>query len=258
MKGRSPLSFARKLALLALLLAPTAAAQLNITGPRDLTLAPGSETRITYQVSNDLPTAVDAILFFQDVLQLPDGAITYLDAGSLPASIHPLLTFEASEVQVPPNGSVTVPVTVRVPEDATGGYWGVIGVDTRPDPLQQNQVGLRVRYAMVTKLDVEGKSTRLVRLHDLQHQVSEQGSFIVFTLENAGDTYERPHITAEFHTAQGAAGATERAFVVHPGNLLEARLPLPDSLPEGSYGVRLTVRLDGQAPEQYVLTITHR
>lgn len=112
-----------------------------------------------------------------------------------------------------------------------------------------------MRYAMVTKLDVVGASTRAVRLHDLRHQPGEHGDFVAFTLENAGDTYERPNVTAEFHTVDGAAATTNRAFVVHPGNVIEARLPIPAGLPAGTYGVRVTTKLDGQAPAQHVLTV---
>ena len=51
------------------------------------------------------------------------------------------------------------------------------------------------------------------------------------------------------------AAAASRAFVVHPGNVIEARLPIPAGLPAGTYGVRVTTQLDGQAPAQHVLTV---
>jgi len=240
-----------------LLLAPAAVAQVAITGPQDLTLPPGAETTVTYQVVNDLPTPVEAVLLLQDVLQLSDGAITYLPPGRLQTSIHQLLAFETTSVRVPANDRVDVTATLRAPENATGGYWGVIGVDAI-DPQRPGHLGARALFSIVTKLDIEGASTRAVHLRDLAYEHTGQRALVTFTLVNAGDTYERARLTIELHGPGGVAGQVTRTLPVHPNKVVPARIPLPDPLPAGEYQARVTLEADGLEPHEHTLTITHR
>lgn len=225
--------------LLVVALLGVSVAQLSISGPRELSVPAGERVVVPFTIRNATGGPIEARLFLQDIVQFADGGVTFLEAGSLPESIYHLLSFEALVVKVPAASAMIVDGVVSVPQDAAGGFWGVVGVDVAEG---SNGPGLRVRHALITSLVVEGVTRRDVGMRD----VVQEGRFISFLVVNDGEALERVEVTGVFHAGSGLVAEASTSISVHPGNSLEGSFAVPESLPAGVYSVLVSSSSGGE------------
>ena len=233
----------RFLTLCALLLLGSARAQVNITGPRDLDLQPGETRTVEYVISNPGDTPVPAVVFMNDYMQQPDGSLVHIPARTLPGSFSHIATFGRLEYTIPAKGSVVVPVQIQLPKTPLGGYWGVVGVDilNNSSATGNNQVGFKIRYAMVTAATVVGMTQRDISIDNLSGTTRDGKTTLDFTLSNNGTAYERYAIKVRLVDLQGKTVEAQMSSVLLPGLTVDLSLPIPEKLASGTYGVFATL-----------------
>jgi uncharacterized membrane protein len=258
MKCYLPSRTIKALFLVAMSLSSAALAEVTISGPRHLELEPGSTHTAEYTLANSGDEAVQATVFFNDYAQMPDGSLVHVPAKSLPQSLFNIASFDRLEYTLPPQSSRVVPLRITVPEDALGGYWGVVGVETPPPPTPegQNTLGLHVRYAMVTALDITGQAQSEVRIDNLAATTTEAGAAAVsLTITNVGNLYERFELTLTFESTSGESHVATHSSVALPGQSIDLVLPVPAELPAGNYAVFATLSYRDGAQAEAVGTV---
>ncbi|GGK29746.1 hypothetical protein GCM10008955_24470 [Deinococcus malanensis] len=246
----------KTLSLLALLsLASSAAADVYISGPRTLTLKPGTNEVIEYTLTNSGTSPVRATIFSNDYTQAPDGTMVHAPALSLPHSLERFMKFNQTAYVVPAQGTVKVRANVSVPATATGGYWGVIGVDAETPAVSAggNAVGIRVRYAMVTALEVTGTMNHDVRIENV---ATESGSSpnVQVTFRNSGNAYERFTLRVTYQDTAGRKTETTLPSVVLPGTV-DLVVAAPPTLAAGTYAVFVTAEYANGTRAEAVSTV---
>lgn len=241
------------LALAAFMTLSAASADVFISGPRTLDLKPGASETVEYVLTNSGDESVRATLFTNDYLQAPDGSMVHAPALSLPQSLARFMKFNQTAFVVPAKSSVTARVNVSVPMNAAGGYWGVVGVDAETPPVKgtgANAVGIHVRYAMVTALNVSGTVKHAISIQNVA-SVGDKPELQV-TFQNTGNAYERISLRVVYqNVATGASVEYTRPYVVLPGSV-DLAVPVPASLPAGSYAVFVTGEYAGGARAEAV------
>ncbi|GGJ28366.1 hypothetical protein [Deinococcus roseus] len=228
---------------IAALLLGSAAAQVNITGPRDLELQPGESRTVNYVLNNPGDTEVPAVVFMNDYMQQPDGALVHIPAKTLPGSFSRIASFGRLEYTIPARGTVVVPVQITMPKTALGGYWGVVGVDVldNKSTTNGNQVGFKIRYAMVTAVTVAGVTRHEISIDNLGGQTEKGLTALALTLSNLGTAYERYSLKVRIVDLQGKTVESQMASVLLPGLTVDLSLPIKDKLAAGTYGVFATL-----------------
>jgi uncharacterized membrane protein len=225
--------------LLLLALGGTAFAKVNIDGPRTVEMAPGESRTVLYTISNDGEEPAEARIFFNDYAQQSNGRLQHIPAASLPQSLFGIADFGATEYVLAPGESATVPLTITVPEEPAGGYWGVIGVEAPPPPRdgEGNALTFNIRYAMVTSIEVTGVAHHEVSIDNLSALDTNDQEIIVVTIRNSGNAYQRFELAISFEGAGGVSETIQARDVVLPGLTIDYAVQVPNDLPAGPYGV---------------------
>lgn len=236
---RSFVSFRALLWLLLLVHGTAALAKVNIDGPRTVQMAPGETRTLRYTISNDGEDQVEASIFFNDYAQRSNGSLQHIPAASLPQSLFAVAEFGPTEYVLAPGASAVVPLTVTIPEEAEGGYWGVIGAETPPPPRngEGNAVAFNIRYAMVTSIEITGVIQHDVSIDNLSPLSNAGEEAIVVTIRNSGNGYQRFELSLDLEGPEGVSESIGVRGVVLPGLTIDYVVQVPDHLPDGGYGV---------------------
>jgi uncharacterized membrane protein len=226
--------------LLLMALGGIAFAKVTIDGPRTVEMAPGESQTVLYTISNDGEEPVEARIFFNDYVQQSNGTLQHIPAASLPQSLFGIADFGATEYVLAPGGSAAVPLTITVPQEPAGGYWGVIGVEAPPPPPangQGNALTFNIRYAMVTSIEVTGVAHHEVSIDNLSALDAGDEELIIVTIRNSGNAYQRFELAISFEGAGGVSETIQVRDVVLPGLTIDYTVQVPSDLPAGPYGV---------------------
>lgn len=188
----------------------------------------------------------------------------YRPPGTLAQSCGPWCHLAPVELAVSEGETLTIRVTIAVPEEARpGGYWAALTVNELPDPLEPRPEGIAVRfYASVSvgiyvEIPPVTRSARILGLHC-------DGERIWTKIENTGNTY----LPVRGHLEYLRPGEEEplAESPISPDVSLPApvnpagywsTLPSAEELPDGTYLVRsiLDFGLDHYVGAQKQITI---
>jgi hypothetical protein len=181
----------------------------------------------------------------EDWWRSEDGRQSFYGApGTLNRSCATWVSLNPVESAVQPGGTLTVRVTVAVPQElVAGGYWCALTVDEVPDPLA-TEAGVAVRFVASVSTGVFvyiEPVQRVASILDLQVTSDEA----LVTVRNDGNAPLGIEGRLEFFAA-GATTPTATAIVprgtVLPepstSGILASPLPVPATLPSGRYRVR--------------------
>jgi hypothetical protein len=161
----------------------------------------------------------------EDWWQSEDGSQSfYRPAGSLPRSCGGWITLNPVETAVEPGGTLDVRVTAEIPSDVRpGGYWCVLTVDQKPDPMADDR-NVAIRFLSSVSVGI------FVEIEPVRRAAEITGVEI-------GDGKIRPGSAVPVSST-----VVPRATVLTgpvPTRLLAARLPDAAALPPGRYLVRV-------------------
>jgi hypothetical protein len=242
------LRIAAVLAVLALAAAPAAAIELT-SSLDSIKIAgrPGETVQRHFQLRLSAHDArVQFLSHVEDWWQSEDGSRSYYrPPGTLESSCGPWITLNPVETAVEPGGTLDVRVTAAIPEDVRpGGYWCVLTVDQKPDPLAgRGEVGIRFVASISVGIFV---TIEPVRRDAEIRDVEIGGGWLRFKVRNVGDVPLGVEGRVEFLRPGGAdpvaTAVVPRATVLThpvPTRILTARLPEASALPPGRYRVRV-------------------
>ncbi|MEX2541275.1 MAG: hypothetical protein WD314_05680 [Trueperaceae bacterium] len=238
--------------------AGSALAQVNINGPRQVSLAPGESRVLRYTIVNRGDSRAEARIFFNDYAQLSNGSLQHIPATSLPQSLFQIAELERLEFVLEPGETAEVPMSVTVPDEPEGGYWGVIGVEVPPsaDTEQGNALMFNIRYAMVTAVEIEGVAEHELGIENLSSISVDDGAGVVVTIRNSGNGYQRFTLTLSLDGSDGASETIEKQGVALPGLTIDFPVALPAELAAGRYGVFAVLEYQEGLRAEAVTTIT--
>lgn len=144
----------------------TRAVELGISPPDvHLNLNPGQTYQGEVKVfgSDREPVAVN--IYPMDWSLSAAGDYQFLPAGILKRSIVPWLTLDLQNFSLPPGTGQKVRYRLRVPDNASGSYWGVIMCGAVPKPAagkDRMQIAMTGRMAYLIRVDVDSPAPSCV------------------------------------------------------------------------------------------------
>ena len=201
---------------------------------------------IEVQNLSEEPAAVE--IYQSDYCFYADGRSEYPPPGKLPRSNAGWITLELASprITIPPKSSVTVPYTIRVPEDPNlvGTYWSVVNVRfSSPGPPMEGLVIRHVfEYGVQIVTDIGDTGRRDIRVIGSKLIEREDGLSFQLDLENTGERWLRPIVWLEVYDKEGNfVGRFESGRLrIYPGTSVRHRIPLP-ILEPGSYPALLII-----------------
>ena len=251
-------------------------AQVSVVGDlsRDEDVRPGQLLEGVILVKNDSPEIQEAKVYQTDYSFHYSGTNAYDEPGTLPRSNARWISFSPAFVTLPPNATVAVNYTVRVPKDPSsslvGTYWSMVMVEgiikgspesTQPAPKAKAQMGLSqtMRYAIQIATTIAGTGSIEVKFVNAAITKREDGSRVLQAdLENAGERFIRPTVYVElfdeFGLSRGRFDGSR--FRMYPGTSVRQTFDL-SSVPPGTYKALVVVDAGGDEAfaAQYTLTL---
>ena len=213
-------------------------------------------------------TSPQAVRIYQtDYNFKADGTSSFGDPGSTPRSNASWVAPQTQRVTVPPRSEVTVPYSVKVPQNDSlrGTYWSAIMVEaaqTAPGATSgrgaQAQVGIGsvIRYAIQVATHIGATGTRTVKFEKpTAGQDSTGAATLDLDVMTTGDRAVRPKLSVELYDAQGvlkAKGKQDRGLV-YPGSSFRQHFDF-GKLSPGTY--KAVVLADTGAEQVYASQFT--
>ncbi|MFD7867524.1 WxL protein peptidoglycan domain-containing protein [Streptomyces sp. NPDC059783] len=183
-----------------------------------LSADPGATLTDKVTVTNKTGTAMTFRLYAADAYNTArDGGFAVRAQNEKQRSVGAWARAARDRVTVKPHGSVTVPVTIRVPEDAEPGDHpgAVVALDERIDPADEGAVAVGIRKAVGARiyLRVNGPTVPALSVEDVRVEHSQplvpgtgaSRAVISYTLRNRGNVTLSPKVALR---AEGLFGRT--------------------------------------------------
>lgn len=204
----------------------------------EMFVTPGQKWQSSIKVTNHNP--VPLTIYTEPVLFSPRGerghstfeSIELQDAENV--TLAEWMQVATSAQQIPPESSISVPITVSIPEDAApGGHYAAILIGTRPPEGEGVQVATAQIISSLFFVRVEGDVIEEGRIRSFRSQakvVQSAAAEFVVRFENTGNVHLRPQgeivITNMWGRERGVIPINQRTNF---GNVL------PESIREFSF-----------------------
>ncbi len=190
----------------------------------------------------------------------------YRPPGTLKQSCGPWCSLAPVEAAVSEGETLTIRVTIAVPEEANpGGYWAALTVNELPDPLEPRPEGIVMRFYASVSVGIYVEIPPVTRSANIIGLRCD-GERIWTKIENTGNTWlpVRGHIEylksgdKEPLAQSSISPDVSLPAPVNPAEYWSA-LPPAEELPDGTYVVRsiLDFGLDHYVGAQKQITINH-
>ncbi len=227
----------------------TVFAQLLIEeGKVSFSVAPGGSAQGIINLNNTSDQDVKVRAYWEDFVYLPpfDGKKNFLPAGSMDNSIAKWVHFTPQDFVLPAKSKKKISYSIKVPEDAHGGYYGVLFFENFSEEMKDiNGVQIITRVGSLFFLETTDsiKKGRVGRL-------SAEQNTVVGELENTGDVIITPNGVYYILGKDGVVvdrGEVEK-FYIPPREKTKFRAHFSQDLSLGKYTMVITFDLgDGKS-----------
>lgn len=195
-----------------------------------------------YMVKNptDLPLLVRVSV--ADWHYLADGTPNYLEAGSLPRSVAPFVTFNPAEFLLEPGETSEVRYTVALPAAAEpGSYWGVLFMtaeDPDPEPgFELARFSVRVGHVVYVNVPPLAPEGQIVGIFGESPADPADGYALQIQYANTGNAVQRLDGYVELRDGQGQVLFHEELppQVSLPGDVVGRTFDVYGPLEPGNY-----------------------
>jgi len=233
-------------------LAPIARAQSLGLVPAEVDYAfkPGQPFEFELASTNRSPATVYMRVSVTDLWYNEKNEKVFGAPGSSPRSAANWIEFVPRQIEVPPQGTGKVKVLVTPPANTSGGYYAVVFLESRPEPMEGatkegKAVYTNLRLGCLVLLSAEHTEIYVAEVSDA-HVTPPSGSHaleVSYALENKGNTHLFPKpAVAIFKSGKDlvgkAEGETKRFF---PGQKDSMTVSWSGNLSPGSYTAVLTI-----------------
>ena len=172
--------------------------------------------------------------------------------GSTPYSCASWIDVNPAEIMIPPQENREVSLTVRVPEDAVGGHYATLAIESTPATERDAKKGMGVR--IVTRIialflqETEGKCNKAGSIVEFDVTEPEKNKPLIakYGFKNHGNTYLSVqgliNIVDKNGNSYGIAQA-KKIYGTFPGDVVSDNIEWFGSLPKGEYDVFLTIEI---------------
>ncbi|MCA9394856.1 MAG: hypothetical protein KC900_11675 [Candidatus Omnitrophica bacterium] len=228
------------------LFATKAGAQLLMEESRvQLTVTPGETVVDGMNIHNTGQQDVDIRVYWQDFEYVPPytGKKNFTPPGTSKYSMGEWVTYSPQVLTVPAQGKREIRYTIKVPEDATGGHYGVLFFERSLSASPQNTgVNIITRLGSLFYLEtVDSDKSAVV------DEVRVQDEFIRGRFANEGDVFLFPrgvYYLVDNDGVPADRGEIDTMYVM-PDTAAEFSVVLDGALAVGDYTMVITFDLGG-------------
>ncbi|MFA5145642.1 MAG: hypothetical protein WC723_06560 [Candidatus Omnitrophota bacterium] len=224
-------------------------------------IAPGKAEygEIIVENQSSEPRSMRVYLSDWDYLPPADGTKEFLPVGSIPLSSAAWISFSPAEFTLSPFSKQKVDYSVKVPANASGGYYAALffeSIFTKAQPAKEGmQVGMNlvIRIATLFYVDVEGTVKRTASVDNLlfKKDAGNAPYSIGLDFRNTGNVDISAGGTFHIMDDKGMVISRGEFNDIHtfPASGAKLAAALKDSLPKGEYDLVFTLDL-GKALEE--------
>lgn len=182
-------------------LATTAGAQSLALAPAEVraSVKGGEPVRFDLTVSNEGSTPVVMRASVTDFWYNADNEKVFAAPGTAPRSASDWVEFVPRDFTVPAMGSGKVSVVITPPPDASGGYYAVVFVESKPELAQaasgeQRAIYTNMRLGALVMLSAAGTETYAIGVDEPQFTLpgSHEPLTLAYRVTNKGNTHIFP------------------------------------------------------------------
>jgi hypothetical protein len=237
-------------------------AQISIIGElsQDREARPGEQYEGTIIVRNDTDEPQEAKVYQTDYLFFSDGTNRYDEPGSHRRSNASWVTFSPTYVTLPPQATVNVSFSVKVPQPSanslTGSFWSMLMVEgiskssaesSRRDRKAEMGITQAIRYGIQIATHIAGTGVRTIEFKNPK-VVSKGSDGKVFQIDvvNTGDLGMRPEVYVELFNGAGISQGKFPGvrYRLYPGTSVRQTIDLT-GVPRGEYKALVVVDAGG-------------
>lgn len=179
--------------------------KMNLDPPRvELSMKPGQETGGEISIFNyNDNESMHVRAYVNDLVYLPDGSNDFLPPGSTPWSCSEWIKIGPTEFDVGPGQEGTLRYVITVPDDATGGRYGVIFFEMYPSLSElrdRSGATVNLRLGSIVLVEVEGTEFYRAALQgmDIKRSDADSGAYTIScTVLNDSNILVRPNGTVK-------------------------------------------------------------
>lgn len=225
--------------------AGTVQAQILIEkGKVERTVQPGGTVMESFTVNNTTDKPVKVKAYFEDfIYEAPfDGKKKFLPAKTTDHSVSGWVNYSPNNFTLAPYGRQKISYIIKVPQDAKGGYYGVLFFEEDSGEVTPQKLGIRIvtRVGSLFFIETNNKSKQ-----SLVKNITADGSTVEGEFHNAGDVIIIPNGTYFVMNQEGVAldrGEVDKLYLP-PGESGRFSLDIDQNIPQGKYTVILTFDL---------------
>lgn len=230
-----------------------------------LVIPPGGSQTGTIRIDNISGDNLDIRVYWEDwaYAQGNDGSKDFLASNSTSYSAAKFVTFSPAEFVIPPFGRQIVNYVVRLPDNAQGGYYGVLffestlgkyassaGIDSAE---RQAGIDVALRMASLFYIETKGKNERKADINNLVLSGNKDGSPLLIQADflNSGDVDLTVGGSFNIMDNKGmvyARGKFNDAYTL-PKDKAVLNAEWKDKIPQGAYSLIATFNI-GKAQEE--------
>ena len=209
---------------------------------------PGETQTKILTVKNHGNSNVSIVLTFKDYLIYKNGDKKILSPGSSKNSIAEWITLNPSYLELNPNETQTVEVTLQAPSDEYTSKWGLLNLTTAKEQTtfeadQELSAGVNIygRINVQLAYTPQVQSNKRVQISNLREVTTPDDSLRRFAanIDNLGNTITDCKV---YLIASNLQSMNEKKFKPvqlksYPQSTRNVELTLPDKLPEGTYSL---------------------
>jgi hypothetical protein len=211
---------------------------------------PGQPFQFELAVSNDGETPVPMRVSVTDFWYNDKNEKVFSAPGSSPRSAANWLEFVPRQLTVPARGTGKVRVIATPPLQASGGYYAVVFVESKPELIQSASVEKKavytnIRLGCLVLLSAENTEAYGIKVSDTQFAppTANKAMQLDFTLSNESNTHIFPEtrlaILNSRHVLVAKAEGEIKRFLPQQNERLS--VTWSGTLPKGSYSALLTI-----------------
>lgn len=224
---------------------PSFAQILVEEGKVSLTVKPGETITDEINIHNTSATPFTVRLYWEDFTYEPPytGAKSFSPPGTTERSAAKFVQFTPTTANLEAFGKQKIRYSINVPQDAEGGYYGVLFVEKGGGTIE-GRAGVEViaRVGSIFFIETES-SSRASEWKDVRVEAGALKGSVV----NQGNVILTPKGTYYILNSEGLVEARDRLETLYlpPGAEGEFVIALPNNVAAGAYELILTYDMDG-------------
>ena len=199
----------------------------------------GAEEQRVVVVTNHTEAAKSIRLAACDGRAASYGGVAYSDSGEKPQAVGAWIQLSRTSVEVPPQSSVEVPFTVKVPADATTGahvggvaVWEpaaatVSGSGDGADDEATTKITMVTRMVLTVFVTTPGPAVPALKISGVTTDARSDGMYLLVAIANAG-----------------TAPTTGEGVIKLTGDAFEDKIALGDMIPQAKTGYPILWKVD--------------